>query len=81
MIKIIVFYYRDNSKFPDTIVHYAKHAGVIVYRAIFITENMYNTLVIIYRDNYHYRDNFAVHYRDKVFPLSHSPSRYNSSVN
>ena len=26
------FYYQDNSKFPDTIVHYTKHAGVIVHR-------------------------------------------------
>ena len=33
MIKIIDFYYQDNSKFPDTIVLYTKHAGVIVYRA------------------------------------------------
>ena len=29
MIKIIDFY-QDNSKFPGTIVHYTKHAGVIV---------------------------------------------------
>ena len=25
---------------------------------------MYDTLVIIYRENYHYRDNFAMHYQD-----------------
>ena len=28
---------------------------------------MYNTLVIIYWDNYHYWDNFTVHYRDNCW--------------
>ena len=29
------FLYCDNSKFLDTTVHYTKHTGVLVYRAIF----------------------------------------------
>ena len=34
MTKMFCFYYRDNSNFLDTTVHYTKHTGVLVYRAI-----------------------------------------------
>ena len=27
-------YYRDNSKFPDTIVYHMKHTNTLVHRAI-----------------------------------------------
>ena len=33
VIKIIVFN-QDNSKFPDTTVHYTKHVGPLVYSTI-----------------------------------------------
>ena len=83
MIKIIDFYYRDNSKFLDTLVHYIKHAGVIVYRAILEyqnPENMHNTFVIIYRDKFHYRDNFTMHYRDIGFSIIARPSGIRSET-
>ena len=62
--KKLIYFYQDNSKFPDTIVHYTKHAGVIVYRAILEQETC--TILLLY--------NFAVHYRDVGFPLLHSPT-------
>ena len=46
VIKIII-YYRDNSKFPDTIVYYTKHTNTLVHRAILELQNpkyMHNTL-------------------------------------
>ena len=54
VIKIIhSFYYRDNSNFPDTTVHYIKHADALVYRRTygdisFSSPSMYTNLVSIY---------------------------------
>ena len=38
VIKILI-YYRDNSKFPDTIVYYTKHTNTLVHRAISELQN------------------------------------------
>ena len=58
----MIIYYRDNSKFPDTIVYHIKHTDMLLYRTILELQKP-KIHALLYRDNYRYQDNFIVHYR------------------